>query len=179
MRKRKALIGRTGSKHKQQCKHAAVENAPPQQTDHDPVAAPVEPQSADLNSDDEFRTWQVLSRVVDEMVRQVVVEDAQIQRERVRHEMYAANAIACAEALKRPQAPAQFGCWTCCMCAVLRGMAASIATVGEGIQRGLVPRLQQGNGGGLALVVFYTAKSVLYITRKQVKDTYSVRSLTP
>ena len=92
---------RTGQKHKKRKLVAKAEEAPPERAVEAAIATAEEPQGASPSEDVEFRSYQILSRLVDDMITQLEHDQDQIERERVWHEMHIANAIACAEAYKR------------------------------------------------------------------------------
>ena len=108
MRKHKALIGRTGKKQKQ-ARERAAENAARREHAYQAAAVPdMEPQVDRLSEDDEFRSYQIISRVVDafidDLIAQLEDDERKSKSALLLHEMHQANAIACAEAYKRRSA---------------------------------------------------------------------------
>ena len=104
MRKRKALIGRTGNKQKQARERLAMKAVPLENAVQPAAVAHVEPQAASLSEDDDFKTFQVVSHVIDALVKQLENDEQKIEHDRLWHDMHKANAIACAEAYKRRSA---------------------------------------------------------------------------
>ena len=100
MRKRKALIGRTGKKQKQARDRLATKAAQLDEADNPAVAAAAEPQLALLSEDDEFRSYQIISRavesVIESLVTQLEKDQPKLESDRLWHAMHRANAIACA-----------------------------------------------------------------------------------
>ena len=100
MRKRKALIGRTGKKQKQARDRLATKAAQLDEADNPAVAAAAEPQLALLSEDDEFRSYKIISRavesVIESLVTQLEKDQPKLESDRLWHAMHRANAIACA-----------------------------------------------------------------------------------
>ena len=108
---------------------AKAEEAPPERAVEAAIATAEEPQGASPSEDVEFRSYQILSRLVDDMITQLEHDQDQIERERVWHEMHIANAIACAEAYKRRFAGSTLDSrqQVACARAFPGGMEASVA----------------------------------------------------
>ena len=99
----RAKGARTGQKHQRALAALSSGNGPIKQ----PRSAALEVAATDSvatspSDDDDFKTFQVVSRFIDTLVTQLENDEQKIEHARLWHEARKASAIACAEAFKIP-----------------------------------------------------------------------------
>ena len=112
----RASGSRTGQKHK---KRRVVKGAAESTPCHGDIAsdegASAEPKPiVSASEDDEFKTFQSVSRIIDDLIAHLEKDERKIQFDRDWHAMHKANAIACAEAYKRRSALNPLSCEEAC-----------------------------------------------------------------